>query len=196
MPTEIISRAMALAKGLKRYFTGKPCKRGHIAARGVASRACKECQKTDQANRRQANLDEARRRNREEKRRNPQKRRPEYNRRYVKNRRQRDLDFKLRSVLSNRMTAALRRAGTEKSLKTIELVGCSIQELWAHLERLFLPGMSRANYGRGRDKWNIDHIRPVSSFQLDDLDQQRACFHFTNLQPLWQPDNMRKGAKR
>ena len=45
------------------------------------------------------------------------------------------------------------------------------------------------------DGWHIDHIRPCASFDLADLEQQRQCFHYTNLQPLWAADNIRKGAK-
>jgi HNH endonuclease. len=53
--------------------------------------------------------------------------------------------------------------------------------------------MSWDNYGR--DGWHIDHIRPCASFDLTDPEQQRQCFHYTNLQPLWAADNIRKGAK-
>jgi len=52
--------------------------------------------------------------------------------------------------------------------------------------------MSWANYGRA---WHIDHIRPCSSYDLTKPDQQRACLHFSNLQPLWSKENLRKGAK-
>ncbi len=76
-------------------------------------------------------------------------------------------------------------------LKTIELVGCSKSELIKHLERKFLPGMSWDNYGF--HGWHIDHIVPCSAFNFEDPEQQRACFHYTNLQPLWALDNMRKG---
>jgi len=48
------------------------------------------------------------------------------------------------------------------------------------------------NYGSG---WHIDHIRPCSSFDLSDEEQQRACFHHSNLQPLWVKDNLEKGSK-
>ena len=64
-------------------------------------------------------------------------------------------------------------------------------EFFAHIERLWLPGMTWANYGL----WHIDHIRPCASYNLLLLSHQRACFHYTNLQPMWAGDNLRKGAR-
>jgi len=55
----------------------------------------------------------------------------------------------------------------------------------------FIAGMSWANYG----EWHIDHKKPCALFDLRDTDQQRACFHYSNLQPLWAFDNRSKGAK-
>ena len=69
-------------------------------------------------------------------------------------------------------------------------MGCTTDELVAHLEKQFTPGMTWDNWAyRG---WHIDHIRPCASFDLADPEQQRECFHYTNLQPLWAVDNMRK----
>jgi hypothetical protein len=63
--------------------------------------------------------------------------------------------------------------------------------LMAHLESQFLPGMSWAN----RRLWHIDHQRPCASFNLTNPAQQHACFHFSNLRPLWAADNLAKGAR-
>jgi len=85
------------------------------------------------------------------------------------------------------------RGGVKKASCTMALIGCSLPELRAHLEALFLPGMTWEKYGfRG---WHVDHIRPCASFDLTDPAQQRACFHYTNLQPLWAKDNLAKHAK-
>lgn len=81
----------------------------------------------------------------------------------------------------------------QKHQSTFELLGCTLEELYAHIEAQFLPGMSWGNYGH--DTWHIDHIKPCASFDLTDPEQQRVCFHYTNLQPLWAIDNIRKGAK-
>jgi hypothetical protein len=93
--------------------------------------------------------------------------------------------------LAERVRQALRRGHTRKQARTIDLIGCTPPELWAHLERQFRPGMTRENYGR----WHVDHIRPCASFDLRDLEQQRQCFHFSNLQPLWALDNLKKSAR-
>ena len=74
-----------------------------------------------------------------------------------------------------------------------DLLGCTITELITYLQSKFLPGMSRENYGR--KGWHIDHIRPLSSFDLTDVEQRRIAFHHTNLQPLWASDNWRKGGR-
>ena len=81
--------------------------------------------------------------------------------------------------------------GRSKSAPTLALLGCSVDQCRAHLERQFVDGMSWAN----RTKWHVDHIRPVASYNLSDPKQQRACFHYSNLQPLWARDNLIKGAR-
>jgi hypothetical protein len=81
--------------------------------------------------------------------------------------------------------------GRFKSKRTIELLGCSIEEVWNHLESKFKSGMTKENHGL----WHIDHIKPCASFDLTDPEQQAICFHYTNLQPLWAVDNRRKGSR-
>lgn len=75
--------------------------------------------------------------------------------------------------------------------RTLDLVGCSAPALRNHLESKFTEGMGWHNQG----DWHIDHIVPCCSFDLSDPYQQRACFHFTNLQPLWARDNISKGGR-
>lgn len=70
-------------------------------------------------------------------------------------------------------------------------LGCSVVELKLYLESKFLPGMDWNNYG----KWHVDHIKPLSAFDLTDVEQFKEAVHFTNLQPLWAPDNIRKRNK-
>lgn len=71
------------------------------------------------------------------------------------------------------------------------VVGFTLKELQEHLERQFQLGMSWDNYG----EWHIDHIRPVSSFDIDsvDCDAFRECWSLSNLQPLWAHENISKG---
>lgn len=93
--------------------------------------------------------------------------------------------------LRQRYTMALKRGGVQ-TLSALQLLGCDIPTLWAHVEKQFVPGMTRENWGKGLDKWQLDHIKPVSAFDCSDPEQVRVCFHYTNLQPLWAPDNNRK----
>lgn len=98
-------------------------------------------------------------------------------------------------IVRNRVCARLKRvladAQTPKADTVNALVGCTARELVGHLESLFLSGMTWEN----RRLWHIDHKRPCASFDLTDPEQQKACFRYTNLQPLWAEDNLRKGAK-
>ena len=87
---------------------------------------------------------------------------------------------------------ALRNTASLKAEHSLDLIGCTPVELKAYIESKFLPGMSWEN----RRQWHIDHITPCAAFDLVDPEQQRLCFHFTNLQPLWAIDNLSKGKKR
>ena len=69
--------------------------------------------------------------------------------------------------------------------------GCSREELMEHIEKQFIDGMSWDNYG----DWHIDHIKPLSKFDLTSLEEQYAANHYSNLQPLWKEDNLRKKDK-
>ena len=96
-------------------------------------------------------------------------------------------EFNIANSLRCRMHGTIIKGYKSKS--TIELLGCSISECKHHLESLFQEKMSWDNYG----EWHIDHIKPCSSFDLTDPEQQAECFHYTNLQPLWAVDNIKKG---
>lgn len=74
----------------------------------------------------------------------------------------------------------------------MELVGCAIPFLRGYLEAKFKVGMSWSNHGAG---WHIDHIKPCASFNLLDEKEQKKCFHYKNLQPLWAEENLSKGDK-
>ena len=70
-----------------------------------------------------------------------------------------------------------------KAQSTKDLLGCSIDYFKSYIESKFTSGMTWENYGY--NGWHLDHIKPCSSFDLTDIDQQKICFHYTNLQPLW-----------
>jgi len=107
----------------------------------------------------------------------------------IKKRYARDPNAKLASLIRGRIQKAL--ISFYKSSSSIELLGCSINECRKYLESKFLKGMSWKNTG----EWHIDHIVPISSFDLNKPEEQAKCFHYTNLQPLWAIDNLKKGAK-
>lgn len=113
-----------------------------------------------------------------------------YYRKYINKRLKNDEDFKMRKKLGRRVRDALKRIGGEKSGRTMQLIGCSVDYLRKHLENQFQPGMNWQNWTT--DGWHIDHIRPCASFDLTDPAQQAQCFHYTNLQPLWAKDNLAK----
>jgi hypothetical protein len=110
---------------------------------------------------------------------------------YVSNKLKEDINFKLSKNIRNRMLIALKR--NSKSDKTFNLLGCTIDQLKQHLESQFEEGMTWENHGLYG--WHIDHIKPCASFDLSDSEQQRECFHYTNLQPLWAKDNLIKNGK-
>jgi len=110
-------------------------------------------------------------------------------RKCVKKRLKKDIKFRLRCYLANRIYQALKN--NIKSKRTIDLLGCSIDFLKHHLEKQFKSGMAWSNYG----KWHIDHIKPCASFDLSKPSEQRKCFHYTNLQPLWAKENKLKTNK-
>lgn len=112
-------------------------------------------------------------------------------RRHAEDRRKTDMSFRLKDVLRKRMRNAL--LGLGKASRTMDLVGCSMTELKVHLERQFVDGMSWSNYGK--HGWHIDHIIPCCAFDLTSVDEQRKCFHYTNLRPLWAEDNWAKCAQ-
>ena len=110
---------------------------------------------------------------------------------YTRKRRKEDFVFRFSQNLRRRISKAVR--GELKSRHTIELIGCSIDQIRLHLEKQFKPGMNWENYGKYG--WHVDHIRPCSSFNLVDPKQQMICFNWTNLQPLWATENLRKSNK-
>lgn len=95
--------------------------------------------------------------------------------------------FKLKKNIRNRIWSYTKY--NRKSKSTFEIVGISAEELKIFLENKFLNGMCWENYG----EWHIDHIIPLDSANTEN--ELYLLCHFTNLQPLWGIDNIKKGAK-
>lgn len=117
----------------------------------------------------------------------------EYNNEREKRLRKESPSFAIEKSLRSRLRILMKESGAVKSASTMKLAGCTAKQLRAHLESQFKPGMSWDNYGV--DGWHIDHIRPCCSFDLTDPEQQKECFHYSNLQPLWASENLSKGGK-
>jgi hypothetical protein len=112
---------------------------------------------------------------------------------YCANRRQTDIAYRILYNIRTRICIAIKTTRSHKITGTAKLIGCTIPELRRHLERQFLPGMSWDNWAR--DGWHIDHIVPCACFDLSVPDQQKECFNYKNLRPMWATDNLKKGAK-
>jgi hypothetical protein len=117
---------------------------------------------------------------------------------YIKWRLKTDINFRICNNLRVKIHHAMKNLS--KSAHTKELLGCSIEELKTHLASKFTKRMSWDNYGtgyngKGMEQWHIDHIRPCASFDLSKASEQKKCFNYTNLQPLWAKDNLEKSDK-
>ena len=108
-----------------------------------------------------------------------------------------DSQFKLSIRLRNSLKDALKnhtKTGLDNKKNSVMLLlGCSLAELKTHIETQWLLNMTWDNWTT--DGWHIDHIIPCDAFDLTDPIQQQQCFHYTNLQPLWWLDNLKKSNK-
>lgn len=111
----------------------------------------------------------------------------EYQRKYKKERSKVDPQFRLINAMRKRVCKILKR----KSKGTLDLLGCSVGELRSHLEKQFKSGMSWANYGLYG--WHVDHIIPLAS-TTNTSELEKLC-HYSNLQPLWASENLKKSNK-
>lgn len=199
-----ISREEASSAGLKRYFTGRPCKHGHLSERLVCNHGCLECDKMRMACWRAGNPEQSKLDQRRLRLSNPEKQRF-----YVQKWRAANLEFAResarktahrkrstpRGTINNRISRSINYCilGAKGGKSWQSFVGYTLEDLMVHLERQFLIGMSWEN----RSDWHIDHIRPLSSFKFETIEDEefRMAWGLSNLRPLWCADNLRKGAK-
>ena len=128
------------------------------------------------------------------------KERKEYNEKYRKthkkerNKKRRDRykndpNYRMSRLLRARFRQALKSQKTKKTTSVFKLTSCSIAFLREYLSDQFEEeGMTWKNQG----EWHIDHRKPCARFNLVNEEDQLKCFHYTNLQPLWGPENMGK----
>jgi hypothetical protein len=113
-----------------------------------------------------------------------------YSKAYKKQKYHSDIEYKLLSNVRSRMSHIF---SGRKSKRTLELLGCSVEEYKSYLESKFQDGMSWKNHKH--DGWHIDHIIPLSSFDLSNEEELIKAFHYTNTQPLWAFENLSKNDK-
>lgn len=113
-----------------------------------------------------------------------------YRKQYESNRYHNDVQFRLTRLLRSRLRLALKN--NSKKSKTLEYLGCSIDDFKKYLESKFTSDMTWNNQG---SYWHIDHIKPLAKFNLCEESELKLACHYTNLQPLKAEDNLSKGAK-
>ena len=101
-----------------------------------------------------------------------------------------NITYKLSKLFGNRVRAML-----EENDNWRTMLGYSIGELKEHLEKHFAPGMTWENHGRGENCWHIDHVKPVSWFNFESVEDEefKTCWALENLVPKWEKDNLSKG---
>jgi hypothetical protein len=158
--------------------------------------ACKKCQSAYEKQRRLENLEYAREKQykwfqqNKDKHYQTVKTYQEANKQYLKDKRKqrllRDVNHRIARNLRCRLWCALNKS--KDNFSAVKDLGCSIEELKNHLASMFKDGMSWENYGA----WQIDHIVPLSNFDLTCHDQLLKACHYTNLQPMWSSENASK----
>jgi len=226
---KIISKHEAKARGLSRYFTGKPCKHGHIAERKTSQSNCIECAYVfDRLNKEkinekqkvyyQKNKEEAKAYQKIYNKNNAKKvylmkkayaikNKEKLNtaiRKRKKERYREDLQYRSQRILRDTMRKLIAKGKMTKPSTSLtkfatDIMGLSQGKLIKYIEKQFYPhpktGEKMSWKNHTIDGWHIDHIKPVNSFDLTKLTEQKKCFHYTNLQPLWAEENLAKGDK-
>lgn len=212
------SRKEATELGVNSYFTGIPCKRGHIGLRSTNKSQCMDCKQTKEFKAQRAlESSQYHKDNREEALKKMKVRnkayyqankerikmqtseyqaknshaRNQYKMKWVRERGKTDSEFKALLCLRKMVSRALGLSGERKYKRTLDYLPYTSEALVAHLEAQFTKGMSWDNHG----DWHIDHIKPISAFMASGDSDPATVNALDNLQPLWAVDNLRKGAK-
>ena len=112
-----------------------------------------------------------------------------YLRKWTKDKYENDIQFKISKLLRERIRSVVK--GKAKMGSAVSDLGCSLEFFRVYIESKFKPGMTWKNHGKF--VWHIDHIKPLSLFNLEDSEEFLKAVHYTNLQPLWAIDNLKKG---
>jgi hypothetical protein len=158
--------------------------------------SCKSCEKEELRIYRLNNkekIQEASRKRLAKKKQDPlfRKQLTEKKRIYKNRKKQEDPIYKMKLNISKLILESIRRYGWGKESKTFELLGCDWKIFKSHIENQFVDGMTWENHGQFG--WHFDHIKPISSGKTQD--EINKLNHYTNFQPLWWYDNLRKSDK-
>jgi len=104
-----------------------------------------------------------------------------------------DIDYTLRTLLRDSVRRIVTEYKGKKLYKSLDLLGCTIIKYRNYIEKQWLPGMDWSNHTK--TGWHIDHIIPLSAFDLTKPEEQLKAFNYKNIQPLWAKDNLSKGNK-
>lgn len=121
---------------------------------------------------------------------------------YIRKKYREDSQYRIKNILRGRLYKALTASKAKKSISHVKDLGCSIDFLREHLEMQFYPHpvtgemMTWGSWGKGRGKWQIDHIKEFQEIDVNDREQLLSVVHFSNLQPLWTVDHVKKTAAR
>lgn len=214
----IISRAEARTKGLKQYYTGKPCKHGHVAVRQVVNSTCFDCMKIMCSNQYKKNPESFKARAKKNKaamktdpikhaaykkqarewQSQKIKNNPEYHAmhkerraRQMRERKKSDPVFAATEAGRNMVSRLIRDLDIYKNQKSWDMLDYSKEQFKAHIESQFEAGMSWGNHG----EWHLDHIKSVKKFIKEGVTDPMVINALSNLQPLWAIDNLAKGWK-
>jgi len=216
----VVTRDAAISAGLKRYFTGKQCNRGHDAERYVIGGKCAECIQLKNAKNRSANNDYFRayraeyyKKKKCEIKKNSARWRKENPHRYAELRRkhrsknidtlrasdaryrreryENDPEFRCIRSLRARFITALSREKISKKGSFCKGLGYRGADLVRHLERQFEKGMTWDNHG----EWHIDHITPISKLVREGVTDPSVVNCLSNLRPIWAKENISKGSE-
>ena len=116
-----------------------------------------------------------------------------YQTKWASEKRKTDVNFKMLELLRKRILGLLKRTGDYKEESCLELIGAEVDDIRNYLESQFIEGMSWNNWTK--NGWHLDHLRPCATFDLSDKQQQKVCFNWRNLQPLWGNENTTKRDK-
>lgn len=211
----VVTREQAKSAGMTRYFTGEPCKHGHITERRTLNGHCLQCDRDRASAARAKDPDGHRKALRDLYAANRQKyqakeklrrlqnpdvfkssRRANYKKNASKiaaqrkTRRRHDPIWAFNERARAMIRGSFARQGFKKNSGTEEILGCSLIEFRSHIERQFLPGMTWEN----RSLWEIDHIVPASSAKT--IEEAESINKSGNLRPIWRKENRSKGCKQ